>query len=87
MARGIGTLITYLTDLLDTIRRDEGKRGKGGIVSKQELRILYKQGKLTTKEYFVQLARILKEGCPVSVPALDVVEFFGDLDFPLKTGV
>jgi len=55
-------------------------------VSKQELRILYKQGKLTTKEYFLQLSRILKESCPVSVK-LDVVEFFGDLDLPLKTGV
>jgi len=57
-----------------------------GLVSKQELRILYKQGKLTTKEYFLQLSRILKESCPVSVK-LDVVEFFGDLDLPLKTGV
>ena len=58
----------------------------GGPVSKQELRILYKQGKLTTKEYFLQLSRILKASCP-PVPKLDVVEFFGDLDFPLKTGV
>jgi len=57
-----------------------------GPVSKQELRILYKQGKLTTKEYFLQLSRILKAGVP-SVPKLDVVEFFGDLDLPLKTGV
>lgn len=51
-------------------------------MTKIELKILYKQNKITAKEYFMKLAQLIKEECDsrYSVPVA-----YADLDGILET--
>ena len=47
-------------------------------MSKQELKHLYKTKKITAKEYFLQLGKIIQSEAPVSIPekSVDILEIF-----------